>query len=84
MPVLNIKDAEAYRLAHRIAEITGKSLTRVVIDALRAEDERIGPPLPDLSQARKILAEINRLPIRDGRSGEEILAEFYDEHGLIK
>ena len=84
MPVLNIKDAEAYRLASKISAITGKSLTRVVLDALRAESERVRPPVPDLARARRILAEANNLPILDGRSGNEILADLYDGKGLIK
>jgi hypothetical protein len=72
MPVLNIKDAEAYRLASHIAEITGKSLTRVVLDALRAESERVRPPAPDLAKARAILSKVNQLPVFDNRSGEMI------------
>ena len=79
MPVLNIKDAEAYRLASHIAEITGKSLTRVVLDALRAESERVRPPAPDLAKARAILSKVNQLPVLDDRSGEAILADLYDD-----
>ena len=32
---LNIKSEDAYRLASRLAKLTGKSLTTVVTDALR-------------------------------------------------
>ena len=37
---LNIKSEDAYRLASRLAELTGESLTSVVTRALRAELER--------------------------------------------
>ena len=34
---LNIKNAEAHRLAAELARVTGKTLTQAVTDALRAE-----------------------------------------------
>jgi antitoxin VapB len=37
---LNIKSEDAYRLASRLSELTGESLTAVVTKALRAELER--------------------------------------------
>ncbi|GEM_PF-969115 len=37
---LNIKSEDAYRLASRLSELTGESLTAVVTRALRAELER--------------------------------------------
>ena len=37
---LNIKSEDAYRLASRLAELTGESLTSVVTKALQAELER--------------------------------------------
>ena len=37
---LNIKSDDAYRLASRLAELTGESLTSVVTRALQAELER--------------------------------------------
>jgi antitoxin VapB len=37
---LNIKSDDAYRLASRLSELTGESLTTVVTNALRAELER--------------------------------------------
>ena len=38
---LNIKSEDAYRLASRLSELTGESLTSVVIKALQAELERL-------------------------------------------
>ena len=37
---LNIKSEDAYRLASRLSELTGESLTTVVTRALRSELER--------------------------------------------
>ena len=37
---LNIKSEDAYRLASRLSELTGESLTTVVTRALRAELDR--------------------------------------------
>jgi hypothetical protein len=37
---LNIKSEDAYRLASRLAELTGKSLTTAVTDALRETLDR--------------------------------------------
>ena len=37
---LNIKSEDAHRLASRLSELTGQSLTTVVLRALRAELER--------------------------------------------
>jgi antitoxin VapB len=37
---LNIKNEDAYRLASRLSELTGESLTKVVTKALRAELDR--------------------------------------------
>jgi antitoxin VapB len=37
---LNIKSEDAYRLASRLSELTGESLTSVVTKVLRAELER--------------------------------------------
>lgn len=79
---LNIKNAEAYLLASEIAEHTGKSLTRVVVDALRHERERIVPRKLDIAKVRQILAELHSLPDIDNSSVDEIISDLYDEDGL--
>ncbi len=81
---LNIKDPEAYELARQIADHTGKSLTRVVVDALRQEKDRVLPRRVDRDAIRKLLAHAHSLPERDPRSSSEILADMYDEHGQWK
>jgi antitoxin VapB len=77
---VNIKDPEAYRLASAIAGKTGKSLTQVVIDALRAEHQRLVPAEWDKLDA--VVEEVWALPDRDPRSSDEIIADLYDENGL--
>jgi antitoxin VapB len=84
VPVLNIKDPEAYNLALAVASATGKSLTRVVVDALRAEKERIEPREIDVAKVYKILAEFDGMPDLDPRSSQQIVADLYDEQGLPK
>ncbi|MEE9472251.1 MAG: type II toxin-antitoxin system VapB family antitoxin [Gemmatimonadota bacterium] len=80
---LSIKNPEADRLARRLAEATGESLTDAVIRALRDRLERI--------QGRRLAAglsdEIARmqeriagLPHLDDRSDDEIVG--YDDRGV--
>ena len=81
---LNIKDPEAYQLASEIAQLTGKTLTRVVVDALKHEKQALKPAPKEIDIARvhQILAQMHSMPEADPRSAGEILEEFYDEHGL--
>ena len=81
---LNIKSAEARRLANELAELTGESLTDVVTVALheRLIKERQARRTPG-GIAEKLLAlgrEISSYPIKDSRTADEILG--YDENGL--
>jgi antitoxin VapB len=80
---LNIKDPEAYRLASVIARRTGKSLTRVVVDALKRESEALQPAPAeiDMARVRAILARFDRGPAGD-RSVSTVMNELYDERGL--
>jgi antitoxin VapB len=80
---LNIKNPEADRLAHELANATGESLTEAVINALRdrlatvqRQQER-GALLADVSDIQAFVAS---LPDRDTRTVDEILG--YDEFGL--
>ena len=80
MGVLNIKNAEAARLAHELAVETGTSLTTAVADALRAR-------LADVRRRkdrRFALAEIRAITgsrtVIDPRDHAEIIG--YDADGL--
>ena len=58
---LNIKSEDAYRLASRLAELTGESLTSVVTKALQAElerEERARDREERLRRVREIAADI--------------------------
>lgn len=82
---LNIKSEDAYRLASRLSELTGESLTAVVTRALQAELERAElshDREERLRRVREITADIRRhlrqpLPT----SNHDWL---YDEYGLPK
>ncbi len=79
---LNIKDPEAYELASEIARHTGKSLTRVVVDALRHERETLKrkPTEIDMGKVRAILARFDSGP--EIESVRSVTDELYDERGL--
>lgn len=80
---LNIKDPEAHRLAHAIAEATGQTMTRVVIEALRERYERL--------QRRKGKASVEELLAIAKRASAHVKQPYldhadllYDERGLPK
>lgn len=80
---LNIKSAEAHRLARELAARTGESLTEAVTEAIRHRLSLLEPVgQGDLLEAEvaEIQAFVASLPDRDTRSPEEILG--FDEHGL--
>jgi antitoxin VapB len=81
---LNIKSEEAYRLASRLSEITGDSLTAVVTKALQSELER-------QERQRDLAAKVERM-LQMGREIRAHMREpvssdtswMYDENGLPK
>lgn len=85
MPSLNIKNEEAYRLIKELAEREGKSMTAVVIEAVREKLEREREPEEQsVGLADQLLAI--------GRSTAPLWSEYtlstrhgdllYDEYGL--
>ena len=79
---LNIKSEDAYRLASRLSELTGESLTAVVTRALRAELEREERSRDTDQEVERMLAmgrEI-RAHMREPVSSD--LRDLYDENGL--
>jgi antitoxin VapB len=79
---INIKSAEAERLARQLAEQTGESITEAVeiavrerLDRLRAaaDFERYAAPV------RRVQQRIRERPILDARSADEIVG--YDAFG---
>lgn len=78
---LNIKNPEADRLAHEISEITGESLTTIVVDALRARREELDRRRSAEKKAEEIL-EIGRRAAAHLPKDFDADAFLYDERGL--
>ena len=81
---LNIKSEDAYRLASRLAELTGESLTRVVTKALRAELERLERQHDVQARVDRVMeiAKEIRAHMREPVSSDT--SWMYDEDGLPK
>lgn len=81
---LSIKDPEADRLARKVAEMTGETITEVVLNALRDRLAREVAKSRDiealLREVKAISDHYRSLPVLDDRSADEILG--YDENGL--
>ncbi len=70
-------------MAREIAAKTGESLTGAIQKALEERLDRLRQQRRSqilTSQLEEILNRVDRLPILDSRSADEILG--YDEHGL--
>ena len=79
---LNIKSDKTDRLARRLADLTGESLTNTVHEALRQRLERVERRMGRLSveELLSIAQRIASRSVHNSRSPDEILD--YDEHGL--
>ncbi len=80
---LNIKNPEAHRLARKLADATGESLTEAVTVSLRerlASVQRHPEPAGLEAAVAEIQDFVAALPDRDLRCAEEILGD--DERGL--
>jgi antitoxin VapB len=80
---LNIKNAEADRLAHELAEKTGETLTETVIQALRERLMRLESCRSCLSMEKELMKIGRRcaaLPDLDRPSVDEILG--YNDVGI--
>jgi antitoxin VapB len=74
---LNIKDPEADRLARQVADMTGETITRAVVIALKeklAREERRRADIDDLvDDVLGIARSLATLPTLDQRSDDAIL-----------
>lgn len=82
---LNIKNRRAYDLAHQLAELTGESLTAVVIAALQArlDEEKVGRALsPSKLERMRAMADRIRAGMDPTLRSEDHAAMLFDENGL--
>lgn len=80
---LNIKSAEAHRLAVQLAKETGDSITGAVTKAIRAELRRVEDKEKRITRIDAITAYTSRI-LKDGPGSADIDALLYDEKGLPK
>ena len=80
---LNLKDAETYELARKLAELHGDSLAGAVKAALREKLDREQHRERSAERHARVMAMLEQywaLPDKDTRTADEILG--YDENGL--
>lgn len=80
---LNVKDAEAHRLAQAISLATGQSMTQVVRDALRERYARLEKHKGKAS-VEELLAIADRAAAHVKRPYADHAELLYDENGLPK
>lgn len=80
---LNIKSAEAHKMAVELAKQTGDSMTAAVTKAIQAALRRTRDKSARLKRINDILARIAPLA-KDIPGSDEIDALLYDAHGLPK
>lgn len=79
---LNIKNVDTERAIRELADLTGKSLTAAVSEAVRERLERVRADF-DVMDILEIAREIReRMP--PGYFGQDFDDLLYDEHGLPK
>jgi antitoxin VapB len=84
---LSIKNEETVRLARKVAQMNGETITRAVKIALEERLGRLEEP-PKRKSRLEALVEFSKLcaPLfKDGPSGNELINDLYDEEtGLPK
>jgi antitoxin VapB len=81
---LNIKSEDAYRLASRLSELTGESLTAVVTKALQAELERAERQRDVEAEVDRIMALAREIRAHMREPVSSDTSWMYDENGLPK
>ncbi len=81
---LNIKDPEAHKLARRLAEETGESMTQVVTGALKEKLSRIRRAKRAKATAEELRAIAKRFRSHLKGPVEDHGTFLYDEKGLPK
>lgn len=85
---LNVRSDEAYDIARNVADLTGKPVAEVVLDALREHGAKFRDQ-SDLTATQKANIDAIRAAARraqaklkPGVSVEDIMDDMYDEQGL--
>lgn len=81
---LNIKDPETDALAHKVAALTGQSITDCIKTALQEREQRVRRQAPDpdrRARLQRIIERARRRPVLDDRPTDELLG--YNEYGLF-
>ncbi|HKG82248.1 MAG TPA: type II toxin-antitoxin system VapB family antitoxin [Beijerinckiaceae bacterium] len=83
---LNIRSDEAHRLAHLIADQTGRPVVDVVVEALRDYGSKL-PPVDDMTPTQRAgyeaLRKLARRAVKYKHPGATSdHSDLYDEHGL--
>lgn len=81
---LNIKSEDAYRLASRLSELTGESLTSVVTKALQAELERQERRRDIQARVDHVMAIAKEIRAHMDEPVTSDTSWLYDENGLPK
>jgi antitoxin VapB len=81
---LNIKDPEAHKLAQRLAEETGETMTQAVTDALREKLSRVRRAKRSKATAEELRAIARRFRRHLTGPVEDHGTLLYDEKGLPK
>ncbi|MDX2224466.1 MAG: type II toxin-antitoxin system VapB family antitoxin [Rhodospirillaceae bacterium] len=82
---LNIKNPETYRLAARLAQLTGESMTKAVTVALEERLSRVERTSDIEARMARVRALIDSAGYKGQfRADEDPTAFLYDEHGLPK
>jgi len=79
----NIKNAETHRLARKLAELTGESMTAAVTQAIRERLERVQhPKSARLADRLLVIGKRTAVHLRDPFRSADHADLLYDERGL--
>jgi antitoxin VapB len=81
---LNIKNREAYDLASELAWLTGRSMTAVVLDALRQQRERIRSQRQEEARVQELMTIAQRCAthIAQPVTAQDHGDMLYDDQGM--
>jgi antitoxin VapB len=83
---MNIKNPETQRLARKLSELTGESMTQAITTALEERLRRLETQKQEAVKAKveEIMKIVRRSGGGGGISSQDVDKLLYDEHGLPK